>query len=341
MHIIFQAQIHFNMLNINIKRHKISLIKETIITLFLIFLCILFAINKNYSKTVMQGLLIWLSLVVPSLFPYFFVVAFISKLKLTSKIANGISPFSKRVFNLSGTAFFCYIVGAFSGYPLGSKLVGEFKEKCILSETESERASMISSNASPMFLIGSVGSVMFNSIKFGALLFLTHIISSLISALIFSRYKYKSKPTNNVAPFIKCDAIFYESVYSSVISMLVVGGIIALFYLLTNILFDVGALNVLIKPLTLILGNSESAKGITFALFEYTCGLKILATSIPLKQALPIVSFICAFSGFSIIMQSVAYLKKAKIKTTPFLFSKLVVAIINFFVGLIISVIFF
>ena len=56
--------------------------------------------------------------------------------------------------------------------------------------------------------------------------------------------------------------------------------------------------------------------------------------------SLPIASFIVGFGGLSVILQSIAYLKKAKIKTAPFLFGKILTAFVNFIVGFIINVIF-
>lgn len=328
------------MLNILPKKISLGFIKELTIFCSLVFLSVVFALNPNYAKTTANGFLLWLTLIVPALFPYFFVTAFISRLNLTVSLGKLLSPFARRVFNISGTAFFCYLTGALTGYPTGTKLVAEYKEKGLLSIAESERASMVCSNASPMFLIGSVGSVMFHSLKLGLVLFLTHILSSIVSGLIFAFYKRKEKPVERAIPHATATAIFYDSVYSAISTALMVGGVVALFHLLTQILLDLNLLSILIAPLSLVFETS-TAKGVAIGIFEYTSGLSVLSKTLSLKSALPICALLCGFGGFSIIMQSVAYLKKAKIKTAPFLIAKITVAVINFIIGYLFSITFF
>ena len=82
------------------------------------------------------------------------------------------------------------------------------------------------------------------------------------------------------------------------------------------------------------------AKGIVLGTLECTGGLKTLSTLGISTLSLPICALTCGFGGLSVIMQSVAYLKKAKIKTAPFIFSKLLSAVVNFIYALIASFIF-
>ena len=82
------------------------------------------------------------------------------------------------------------------------------------------------------------------------------------------------------------------------------------------------------------------AKAIASGLIECTGGLKLLAEG-NYALSFPIACFICGFGGLSVICQSLAFLKKAKIKTAPFLFAKVLCAVINFCLGFIFSLIFF
>ena len=56
--------------------------------------------------------------------------------------------------------------------------------------------------------------------------------------------------------------------------------------------------------------------------------------------SLPIASFVCGFGGLAVIAQSLAYLKKAKIKTAPFLFAKLTHAVLSTVYSVILSFLF-
>ncbi|MBO7149498.1 MAG: hypothetical protein J6V71_01245 [Clostridia bacterium] len=299
--------------------------------LLLIAFSLLLAFGKGYSAVVLEGLSLYLACVVPSLLPYFFITAILSSMSITSKISNKLSFLTRRTFNVGGAVGYAFFMSIISGYPVGAKIVCDLKEKGLISKAESVRASALCSTSSPMFLINSVGLIMFNSMRFGLMLFLCHFLSSIIVGIIFSFYHRKEKPLDQ--PFInakKVDNVLYESAYSSVISILVVGAIITIFYLLTSVLFSVGILTPIVSLFSFVLGNEQLGKGLTFGLFECTQGLKILSNLPNHLLAFPLSAFICGFGGLSVIMQSVAYLKKAKIKTAPFILAKIICAVINF-----------
>ena len=323
-----------------LKKLKFCYAKEIILLIGLLFIAVIFALNRKYLSSALLGIKLWSVAVLPALFPYFFITALISKLKITSSFAKVVSPFSYKTLNISGTTFVCLILSLLAGYPTGAKLVADFYEQGHIQKSESVRASILCSTSSPMFLIGSVGGIMFNSVKFGVALFLTHFIANICLTILFCLTKKSPviiAPTQNPK---NTDCLFYESVYSAVISVLMVGGIITLFSVLSAILLDYNILTPLIKAFTFIFGGEVQGEGVCLGFLELTSGIKSLC-SLSFSKALPLCAVLSGFGGFSIIMQSVAYLKKAKIKTTPFLFSKVLSAVFNYFIGLIVSILFF
>ena len=103
------------------------------------------------------------------------------------------------VFNINGAVGYALFISLISGYPIGAKTVADLKNSNALNDTEAVRASAVCSTSSPMFLIGSVGSIMFNDKRFGLSLFLCHVFSVLINGFFFSFYKRKEK--NTAKPF--------------------------------------------------------------------------------------------------------------------------------------------
>lgn len=294
----------------------------------LIYFSLILALNKDFSYLTIDGIKLWLAFVVPSLFPYFFITAILSSMSITSKLSKLVSPLTKKMFNVNGAVGYAFFMSLISGYPVGAKIVCDLKESGVISESESVRASALCSTSSPMFLIGSVGALMLNNIRLGIILFISHLLSALLIGIIFSFYKRKDKPKDTaLLKSQKIDNFLYENAYSSVISLLVVGAIITIFYILSNLLFSLNLLSPIIYLLSLVLGDIDLSKGLVFGLFECTQGLKILSSASTFN--LPLCAFVCGFSGISIIMQSLAYLKKAKIKTAPFLLSKILSAVLN------------
>lgn len=316
-------------------------LKETAFLLLLLAAALSVALSKNSQSAVKEGVMLWAAVVLPALFPYLVITQIMSALKITGKIAGIFSPAFEKVFNVNGHCGYALFLSLMSGYPVGAKCVSDLKQKGLIGDAESVRAATLCSSSSPVFIIGSVGNLTFNNPFFGLMLFVTHLLSVLTVGFLFSFYKRKERPEKpQQTNFNRGDNLLYESVYQAVISVLVVGGIITVFYLVTEMLTSLGALKPLTDFLGLITDSAALKDGIANGLFECTKGLKILASGGISLYTLPVAAGICGFGGLSVIMQSVAYLKKAKIKTAPFLLSKTLSAVVNFILGLIFSALF-
>ena len=321
---------------------KSMLFIESALFIFLLCFALILSLGKNFSYAVLEGVKLWFACVLPALFPYLFITALITSLSVTNTFANKLSPFTKAVFKTGGMTGFAFFISVLSGYPVGAKTVADLKNKGLITKGEAQKASAFCSTSSPMFLIGSVGNLMFNSKTFGLLLFLTHFLSALLVGFVFSFYKrektldFISKPLNK-----NTDNILYESVYSAVISILIVGGLITIFYLLTEVLIATKILSPIIFLLEKITENKALSESLVFGFFECTRALKSLSTVNFSSLSLPIASAICGFGGLSVIAQSISYLKSAKIKTAPFILSKIISAVFNFIIGFIVSIIVF
>lgn len=314
---------------------KINACFEWLFFGFLLSLAIFIALSGKYSATVLDGINLFIASVLPALFPYFFITAILSAMSVTAKFSHMISPLTTRLFNVGGQVGYAFFMSVLCGYPVGAKTVCDLTEKNILSPSESVRASCLCSTSSPVFMISAVGNIMFKNSLFGLLLFCTHFISAILTGIIFSFYKRKERPNGfSLSQAQKVDNILYNSAYSAVISSFVVGSIITIFYLFTQILYDLKVLTPLISVIEFITGDKATAQGIVYGLFECTKGLKTLSQSGITTLSLPVSCALCSFGGLSVLFQSLSYLKKAKIKTAPFILSKIISAVISFFMGL-------
>ena len=322
---------------------KSRLIKEFFCLFILLTCAYLIAVNPLLSDSVLDGVNLFIGAVFPALFPYLIITAFLGNLSVIKKGSNLLSPISKKLFRCKGIIFYAYFVSLLSGYPMGSKTVADLKKAGLLNNDESVRASCLCSTSSPVFLIGCVGNLIFKNTVFGVILFLTHFLSSIIIGFIFSFYKSKEKD-DFTAILIKESPngdLFSIAVKNAVWDVLFVGGVITLFYLFTEILVTYNILTPLTKVTSKIFGSEEAGKGLSLGLIECTKGLKTLSIIGINKITLPLCALISGFGGFSVIMQSLPFLKDAKIKTTPFLFAKFGAVIVNFVIGYFFSLLFF
>lgn len=322
-------------------RSKLKIYTEIVALILLLFAAVLLFADRRYQTAVTSGIELWAAAVLPALFPYLIITSLASSLKITGKISDAVSPLTEKVFNVNGNVGYALFISLMSGYPVGAKCVSELKERGLIGEAESVRAAALCSSSSPVFLIGSVGNLTFNNPIFGLLLFITHVISVVTVGFIFSFYKRKERPLKTLSvPIKSSDNLLYQSVFQAVLSVLVVGGIITVFYLLTEMLSGLGIIKILAEFFNFFVNDINVAEGIANGIFECTKGLKIIAASGVTLYTLPLAAAICGFGGISIIMQSLAYLKKSKIKAAPFLISKTLAAFVNFIIGLTLSALF-
>lgn len=317
---------------------------DIIYTAFLLFLLFVLLFSNDFKPSVINGLNLFTVTILPSLFPYIIISSMISESKTLKKSFSFLSPVFNFLFNVSGNVGFAYIMGLLSGYPIGAKLIAEQKENNIISETESIKGAILCSTSSPIFTISIVGATLFNDVSFGIKLFVTHFLSSIIIGILFSFYKGRQKINDRHSTTYIIDKnyfdIFFDSITKSVSSILIVGSLITVFYLLTEILTSTGILTPVICFFNLFFRNETISKGITLSIFECTKGLSVLSSTKITTLTLPLCASICGFGGLSVILQSIMFLKNAKIKTTVFFFSKIVSVVVNFILGFIISSLF-
>ena len=282
-----------------------------------LLLIILLAMSPaRYAAACLEGVSLWAKAVLPSLFPFFILTALLTKLGAAEKLADKLSPLTKKC-KLPGVAAYCFLLSILSGYPVGSRIVADLAKNGSITERQAARMSAVCSTSGPMFLIGSVGGAMFGSSKAGVILLASHILTVLLACLAFVPFlkPLPEPPPKKFAP--SADNILYESVYGAVISILCVGGFIAAFYVLSLALSDLQILWLPEKFFGLFFPQ-EIARGLCAGLLEATHGCALLASGGGIF-ALPAAAFCVTFGGACILCQQLGYLKSAGVKAAPFI----------------------
>ena len=132
-----------------------------------------------------------------------------------------------------------------------------------------------------------------------------------------------------------------ECMYSSIQSVLIVGGYIIIFYVLIQILLDYNILSPLINLLNLLGLPPIQSKGLCAGLIEITKGISILSTSSNIKLNFIISNFLISFSGVSILMQANAFLDKININKKMYVLQKFTHGVISLVLSIIVSLFIF
>ncbi len=305
---------------------------------FLIVLCLVaiaaaLAVKpERYLPVCLQGLNLWATKVLPSLLPFLFVTLLLTSFCDISRASHVLSPATRFLYGTSGIAAFVRIVGLISGYPAGAKLVANLSEEGLIDKNEATKIAVLSSTSGPSFVIGTVGVGFFADKKVGVIMFLSHIFAAAIAAAFFRKYGDNRRITPHLMRNTKeKKKDLYATALDSSLSMLCVGTLITVFYVISEIAADLRLTFPITAALNFILQDAAKVKAVTAGLFECTKGCYLLSSC---AKSAPLCCAIVSFGGLSVLAQSAAFLQKADVCIPVFVAGKLIQTVLSFFLCL-------
>lgn len=337
-----------------------SLKKNGLTILFCVFTICLVLFSKTNLTAAKNGLVLWATAVVPSLFPFFVANEMLSYTNVVSFLGKWLTPIMRPLFNVPGEASFAFIMGLISGYPIGAKIVSNFIEQGICTKEEAERMLAFTNNSGPLFIIGTVGITLFGNTTIGILLFITHVLACIsvgISLNLFAKrknnflinnrnhlysrktdvnYKYKKPFQKNgsnleatTPSFSSLGEILGNSIKSATSTILMIGGFVVMFSVIISILNQshilVGLSNILSPALSIIGIPIDLVKPLLSGIVELTNGVSLVANT-PMKTIsvnIILCSFLLGFGGFSVLLQVFSIVSKYGLSIKKYTFGKL------------------
>lgn len=328
-----------------IKLLKLS--KNQIITIFITLFIILFIINLNTCmQSTFTGLNLVIKAILPTIFPFSVICNLIIHYDGISFYSNILGPIICKPLKLSNCSSFPIVASLLCGYPLGCKYCCDLYGLGYISKEEYLRLLNIASNASPIFLIGSVGAAMLGNIKYGFILLLGNYLAPLIIGFFTKKNTHEFNNSNEYP--LKTDGsynfgiIIKTSIENAINTTLQVGAFVIIFSIIIGIIKNNSLINIIFNNVEKLLSLSpNSLYGIFLGSIEYTNGCKILTSiSSSIIFKLSAISFICSFSGLSIIGQISSFTGKFNVSLKKYSFIKFIQGIISFIITFIFSSIF-
>lgn len=322
-------------------------------TLVLFTICLVVFSSSNLTAT-KNGLTLWATCVVPSLFPFFVITNLLSHTKVVSVIGKLLDKFMRPLFNVPGIGGFAFVMGLISGYPVGAKIVADFREKGLVTQDEGERLLAFTNNSGPLFILSSVGIALFGDTKTGLLLLGTHILACITVGIIFARFSKKNKFENSYdtiknkferkndsqscnsenITFKNLGEVLTSNINSSISAILMIGGFVVIFSVIISILNQTNILDnlsTLLYPILNFLNiDLEFAKPLLSGILELTNGVNLVA-NIPTKlisQNIILSAFLLGFGGFSVLLQVYSIVSKTDLSMKKYLVGKFLQGII-------------
>ena len=281
---------------------------------------------QEVSAAVTEGLRLSVSVLIPSLFPFFICVNLTSALGLTGVLARVFAPVMRRMFHVSGAGCTAVLCGAAGGYPSGAQCVAALYREGQLSRAEAEYLLLFCNNAGPAFLFGAVGTVLGIGMTGCLLLWGIHLLSALVIGLV---NRPKEAPNAALPPVQRANAsgAAVEAVRSAGQAVLQITMFVAAFSVLARLL-TMAAAHILPDGVCTVLTG----------MLELSGGIAALANlPIALRWKLALASFFLGFGGLCVWMQTQAVLAPAGLSGCGMLLAKLaqglLAALITFFLA--------
>lgn len=304
-----------------------------------VFLLIIIILTNpaQYNASVLEGITLFFVAVFPGLFPFMFLTKLLTSLGAVKKISSKFSPITNFLFGTHGISSYVFFMSILSGYPIGAKLISDLYCANIITQKDAKKMCTFCTTSGPIFIIGSVGIAMFGSATVGIIIYVSHILASILCGVIFSGKRQKTSNQCQIKIESMPDNLLASTMKDTVENILLVGAYITIFFLLADILTSIGVLSPVtyaIDKILSIFNIKNLSIGIIGGLLEVTRGCKLLSQ----QHNIYSICFACgciSFSGLSIIMQSMSFLKKCKIKAPYFILVKCFHAVLSFIICLI------
>ncbi len=299
--------------------------KSAILILFI--LVALLIDPSRYFTSVKNGLLLFTASVLPSMLPYFFFTKLFTAVGGAEGISRSVGKPVSKVYGVAPICGYALVMSLLSGYPVGARVLGDLYEKGLITEEDVLRASSFASTSGSMFVLGSVGSVILGNVKAGWVILISHYLGALLNGCLHC-IKKRKKAEKNLPPLLtgKSDTLLSDAMYESVLSLALVGGFIALTNLSADIFTDIVGLFG-----TNIFARSNVVSGLIYSFFEVTRGCVVFSEcALPSYLTAALAASAISFGGISVILQSLAFLGKAGVKSGKLLLMKGTQALITF-----------
>ncbi len=280
--------------------------------LLFLLLIILLLCPETATQGSKQGLLLWGTILVPSLLPFSL---------LTSLLRT----------RVQGTPYkyLLLVAGILSGYPIGAKIAGELYAEGSLSWSQATFFAGFTNNPSPMFILFFVAENLLslgeNRYQFFFLVLLSSFLGSLIFVLFFLRSSKEKHSTPSHPQALSHVPNLLEQLDEEIINtallMLKIGGYIMLFSIITTFLQSVTFL-------------PPSIRLFLCGIIEITTGATQISTSgLPLTTKITLTLAFTTFGGLSAIAQTNSVLQKTGLSMLHYIAIKGLNGLIALFLG--------
>lgn len=311
---------------------------------------------KPALEASLRGLTIWWDIVFPALLPFLIVSEVLVAFGLAHFCGVLLEPFMRPLFNVPGTGALVLTMGFSSGYPVCAKMATRLAEEGLLTRSEAERLIAFATTADPLFIGGAVAVGFLHHPAAAGFLAAVHYGTALLIGVGLRFYDRHGARTVYRPPqggwlllralrAMHCareadrrplGQVLGDAVWSSLQTLLMIGGYIILFSVLLDLLTRSGGAALLSAALALVLSPlgvpADLLPGFVAGTFEVTMGTRIASeamATVSTPAVLASVSALLAWGGLSIHAQVASIVSRMGLRLKPYLLARLVHAALS------------
>ena len=298
------------------------------LSIFIVYVIINMVIFPDlYISQTLNGISAWAFNVLPGVLPFIFFTKVLSSLGVVEKFSNIFSKPCKRLFKTPAVSSYVFLMSIISGYPVGAKMTADLYETGKISKSDAFKMTSFCSTSGPMFIIGAVGIGMLGNATFGYIIMLSHILGAILNGTLYRKINATNDKMSLQNEISKDSADLSSFVLDSALSIISVGTIIAIFFVIITSLSPF--FNLFPSPLASILEG----------FIEITKGCLSISSSIKSAWSVVACTFVISFGGISTIMQSITMLNKLNMPIKLFVLQKFTHAILATIISVVLTAI--
>ncbi|MBM7701751.1 sporulation integral membrane protein YlbJ [Metabacillus iocasae] len=317
---------------------------------------------KEALEASTRGLSMWWTVVFPSLLPFFIISEMLIGFGIVRFIGVLLEPLMRPLFRVPGSGAFVLAMGMASGFPAGAKLTADLRVKKHLKRIEAERLVSFTNSSNPIFIFGAIAVGFFNMPQIGIILALAHYLGNICVGLVMRfhgsassesteeqtvqkaslRYAFQEMHHTRLKDNRPIGKLLGDAVTSSIQTLLMIGGFIILFSVLNKLLYLMNISLIFSHFVSYLFALVQVTKELSLpfisGLFEITLGSQLTSQTneASLLHQVLIVSFILAFSGFSVQAQVASILAETDIRFYPFFIARILHGFFSVIIALLI-----
>lgn len=254
-------------------------------------------------------------LIIPSLFPFFLISILMNRLGIPAALGRITAPLSRRLFGVSGAGGTAFFMGLCGGYPLGAAYIADMYQAGAVEQDEAELLLGFCNNSGPAFLIGAVGTGIFNSTKAGLYLYLVHIISAAIIGTIMGFGRHSERDIVKMKTMPRFARAFTDTVRQAVVSILNVCGYVVCFTVLVGLLDADGFFSLITGRLSwLSKAELHWVRSLLTGFLELGSGVGQMQGLAIAPINLALAAFLVGWGGISVHFQTMAQISGSELE---------------------------